>query len=107
MISKRGLIEGLLFASTHSISKSSIMEILEITSEELDPLLEEIKVDFEREDHGFYLATIAGGYQFRTKADLKETMAKFYEKKPPRLTQATLEVLSVIAYKQPITRPEI
>jgi segregation and condensation protein B len=107
MISKRGLVEGLIFASSHAVSKKSIMEILELGAEELDAILEEIRVAFETEEHGFALALVAGGYQFRTKADLKVVMAKFYEKKPPRLTQATLEVLSVIAYKQPITRPEI
>lgn len=107
MISKRGLVEGLIFASTHAVSKKSISEILEIPAEELDVILEEIRVDFEKDDHGFFLASIAGGYQFRTRSELKETMARFYEKKPPRLTQATLEVLSVIAYKQPITRPEV
>jgi segregation and condensation protein B len=107
MITKRGLVEGLIFASTHAVSKKTMMEILEVPAEELETILEEIRIDFERDDHGFVLASIAGGFQFRTRSELKEVMAKFYEKKPPRLTQATLEVLSVIAYKQPITRPEI
>lgn len=107
MISKKGLVEGLIFASTHSIGRKTLSDTLEIPIEELDPILEEIRLHYENEDHGFYLASIAGGFQFRTRSELKETMAKFYEKKPPRLTQATLEVLSVIAYKQPITRPEV
>ncbi|MDB5038107.1 MAG: scpB [Bacteriovoracaceae bacterium] len=107
MISKRGLLEGLIFASAHAVSKNTMKEVLELTAEEVDTLLEEIRTHFDNENHGFYLATIAGGFQFRTRTELKETMAKFYEKKPPRLTQATLEVLSVIAYKQPIIRPEV
>lgn len=107
MISKRGLVEGLIFASTHSVSKRSIMDILELTELEVDQILEEARLEYADERHGFELSQIAGGYQFRTKGELKEIMSRFYEKKPPRLTQATMEVLSIVAYKQPVTRPEI
>ncbi len=107
MISKKGLIEGLVFASGHPVSKQSICHLLEIPEDEIAPLLEELKADYENETHGFSFNQVAGGYQFRTKTELKDIMARFYEKKPARLTQATLEVLAVIAYKQPITRPEI
>ncbi len=107
MISNRGLVEGLIFASANSVSKKTMLEVLGLTENELDDLLNLIREDCEKEDRGFSLVQVAGGYQFRTKTELKDVMAKFYEKKPPRLTQATLEVLSIISYKQPITRPEI
>lgn len=107
MISNRGLIEGLIFASAHSVSKKTMIEVLSLSEADVDALLEQIRIDCESDDRGFLLLQVAGGYQFRTKTDLKEVMARFYEKKPPRLTQATLEVLSIISYKQPITRPEI
>lgn len=107
MISKRGMIEGLLFASPQPVAKKTLIELFELASDEVDALVEQIKSTLEHEDHGFQLIDVAGGYQLRTKNELKEIMARFYEKKPPRLTQAALEVLSIISYKQPITRPEI
>ena len=107
MISKKGLIEGILFASSQPVKLNIIAELLDMDVAEVKSTLEEIEAQYKVDDHGFYLARIAGGFQFRTKADLKEIMAKFYAKKPPRLTQAMLEVLSIVGYKQPITRPII
>jgi segregation and condensation protein B len=107
MITNKAMAEGVIFASPHPVSEKLLAEILSVPVEEVRALLEVLAAEYATEDHGFELRHIAGGYQFRTKSDLREPMARFYEKKPPRLTQATLEVLSVIAYKQPITRPEI
>ncbi|MBN8555473.1 MAG: SMC-Scp complex subunit ScpB [Deltaproteobacteria bacterium] len=107
MISNKAMIEGVIFANPHPVSEKLLADILEFPIEEVRALLEVIGAEYASDERGFELRHIAGGYQFRTKADLREPMAKFNEKKPPRLTQATLEVLSVIAYKQPITRPEV
>lgn len=106
-ISNKAMLEGFIFACPHPVSEKLMIETLGFTSEELKELLSQLMVDYESENHGFALLKVSGGYQFRTKPELREPMARFYEKKPPRLTQATLEVLSVIAYKQPIIRPEI
>jgi len=107
MNSQKALIEGILFASPHPVSSAFLTELLEAPPEEIDQALRELKAEYETDNHGFLLVEVASGYQFRTKPELKELMARFYQKKPPRLTQATLEVLSVVAYKQPITRPQI
>lgn len=101
------MVEGFIFACPHPVSEKTIGENLGLEIEEVRAFIQEIIRDYENEAHGFALMKVSGGYQFRTKPDLKEPMARFYEKKPPRLTQATLEVLSVVAYKQPIIRPEI
>lgn len=107
MTTKKGLLEGILFASPQPVSESTLCELLEVASEDLKELIGELQEKYSQADHGFSLVLVGGGYQLRTKAELKEVMAKFYEKKPPRLSQAMLEVLSIVAYKQPVTRPEI
>ncbi len=106
-LSKRGQIEGVLFATTHPVTGKALSDVLEIEREELEVLIEELKAEYASENHGMEIVEIGGGFQFRTKVDLKETMAKFYERKPPRLSTPMLEVLSIVAYKQPVTRPEI
>lgn len=107
MISLKGKIEGILFASAQPVPVQNIAEVLDMEIEEVKNLLGELQEVYAEEDHGFSLKMVGGGYQLRTKPELKEIMAKFYEKKPPRLSQPMLEVLSMVAYKQPVTRPEI
>src|SRR5690242_5940584 len=97
-----GLVEGVIFAAPQPVSAALLSELLSLTAEELEQVLEQLRNHYEQDSRGFSLVKVSGGYQFRTKPELREIMAKFHEKKPPRLTQATLEVLSVIAYKQPI-----
>ena len=59
------------------------------------------------ETRGFQLVKVAGGYQFRTHPSTADLLQKLLEDKPARLGQSALEVLSIVAYKQPITRAEI
>lgn len=106
-LSKKAMIEGVIFAASHPVSVKTLCEILEIPQEEVEAVLAELKESSQGLDRGFELQEVGGGFQFRTKIELKEVMARFYEKKPPRLSQPMLEVLSVIAYKQPVIRPEI
>lgn len=107
MLDHKALIEGVLFASQHPVSAQTLAEVLGVEKTEVETILAELEATYDSQSHGFHLKRIGGGFQFRTKVELKEVMAKFYEKKAPRLSQATLEVLSIIAYKQPVTRPEI
>jgi len=106
-LEKRALIEGVLFASTHPVSAKTLAEVLEFEVEDVKNIIGEMQEDYAQEQRGIWLTVVAGGYQLRTKPELKETMAKFYERKPPRLSQAMLETMAIIAYKQPVTRPEI
>lgn len=103
----KGLIEGILFAAPSPLSVGVIAELLQITKEEVESLILELQSEYESESHGMRLVSVSHGFQFRTKEDLKEIMSRFYEKKAPRLSGPMLEVLSIIAYKQPVTRPEI
>jgi segregation and condensation protein B len=75
----------------------------------LRPLLEELIADYSREDHGIEIRQVAGGYRMSTKPEHHDVVRAFSKSlKPPiRLSLQSLETLAVIAYKQPVTVPEI
>lgn len=75
----------------------------------LKPFLEELIADFDREDHGLEVRQVAGGYRMSTKPEHHDVVRAFAKSlKPPiRLSLQALETLAVIAYKQPVTVPEI
>ncbi len=75
----------------------------------LKPYLEELIADFGKEDHGIEIRQVAGGYRMSTKPEHHDVVRAFAKSlKPPiRLSLQALETLAVIAYKQPVTVPEI
>jgi segregation and condensation protein B len=75
----------------------------------LRPMLEELIADYSREDHGIEIRQVAGGYRMSTKPEHHDVVRAFSKSlKPPiRLSLQSLETLAVIAYKQPVTVPEI
>lgn len=75
----------------------------------LKPFLEELMAEFNREDHGIEIRQVAGGYRMSTKPEHHDVVRAFAKSlKPPiRLSLQALETLAVIAYKQPVTVPEI
>jgi segregation and condensation protein B len=75
----------------------------------LRPMLEELIADYSREDHGIEIRQVAGGYRMSTKPEHHDVVRAFSKslKPPVRLSLQALETLAVIAYKQPVTVPEI
>jgi len=75
----------------------------------LKPFLEELIAEFNREDHGIEIRQVAGGYRMSTKPEHHDVVRAFSKslKPPVRLSLQALETLAVIAYKQPVTVPEI
>ncbi|HYX53659.1 MAG TPA: SMC-Scp complex subunit ScpB [Candidatus Limnocylindrales bacterium] len=80
-----------------------------ILRELLRPILQEVMAEFNREDHGIEIREVAGGYRMSTKPEHHDVVRAFAKSlKPPiRLSLQALETLAVIAYKQPVTVPEI
>jgi segregation and condensation protein B len=75
---------------------------------EVDMLLGELRGEYELQQRGFRLTEIAGGYQLVTDARFESQLKRFYQTRlKRRLSQATLETLSIIAYRQPVTRADI
>ena len=100
------LIEAILFASDQPVTIELLQTIISETESALiQKALEELKEEFN--GHGISLCEVAGGYQFRTRPEYAEWLKKLFELRPARLTRAALETLSIIAYRQAITRAEI
>ncbi len=101
------LVEALIFAAENPLSLERIGIILEQPKAELRPIIAQLLDDYAPRKHGFYLGEVAGGYQFRTDAELAPWLRKLSKERPFRFSPAALETLAIIAYRQPITRAEI
>ncbi|OOE10521.1 SMC-Scp complex subunit ScpB [Fictibacillus arsenicus] len=105
----KAVIEGLLFVSgDEGIDRKQIAQVLEKDSKEIDEIINELKESYLSPDRGMTIVEYAGSLQLVTKPD----HAVYYERlvETPghsTLSQAALETLAIIAYKQPITRAEI
>jgi segregation and condensation protein B len=104
------VIEALLFASERPLTADQIKQAFEedLSAEDVSSSLEALKTEYESQQRGFRLFEIAGGYQLVTDPRFAPYLKKFYqEREKKRLSQASLETLSVIAYRQPVTRADI
>jgi len=110
------VIEALIFSSDDSLSADEIIvsikgidgEDSEINKEEIDKVVDQLNDKYSRQNIAFKIKRIANGYVYAT----TEEFAKYVgylssERAKRRLSQAALETLSIIAYKQPVTKPEI
>ena len=101
------LIEAYIFAADSPLSLERLSVLLERPRAELKPVVEQLMQQYNESDRGFCLAEIAGGYQFRTVAELAPQLRKLSKDRSARFSRAAMETLAIIAYRQPITRPEI
>ena len=104
----KAIIEALLFVSEKPVLIEQIHRVLNDTdSTAIRSLLEELKTEYLNSDCGLRIIEVAGGFQMVTAPELSHFLKKFYQRAPERLSRPTLETLSIIAYKQPVTRMEI
>ena len=104
----RAGLEALLFSSTRPISEKDIEDALEATREAVSEALESLRQDAEATDRGVRLELVAGGWPYVTRPEFDSLLRKFHEvSERSRLSLAALETLAIIAYRQPITLPEI
>jgi len=104
------MIESILFVSDKPVSLERLRDVLgveETTEQDLKDALETIKERYEGPAHGYELREGHGGFHFCTKTANAEVIRKFLQTKPFRLGRSALEVLAIIAYRQPVTRAEI
>lgn len=110
------VIEALIFSSDDSLSAEEIIraiksidgEDIDLTKEEVENVVDSLNQKYSDSGHAFRILRIANGYLYAT----SEVFAKYVgflssERSKRRLSQAALETLSIIAYKQPITKPEL
>lgn len=101
-------IEAILFAMGNSVEAGKLAEALEITREEVCQLVRNMMKRYEREDRGIRIMELENSFQLCTKPELYDYLIRI-AKQPKRyvLTDVVLETLSIIAYKQPVTKVEI
>ncbi|MEP6706006.1 MAG: SMC-Scp complex subunit ScpB [Pyrinomonadaceae bacterium] len=100
--------EALIFVADEPISARTISEVLRIGQDEVQAGIEQLAQEFNARNGGLHLREIAGGWQLATRPEHHEHIRAFLKSRPSaKLSLASLETLAVIAYKQPITVPEI
>ena len=91
-----------------SVELSKLAEVLELDKKEVKDIIEQMQKNYEAEDRGITITELDGAYQMCTKPQMYDYLIKVAKQpKHYALTDVLLETLSIIAYKQPITRAEI
>ena len=108
----KAVAEALLFVSDRPVRVSEITKVLSdshsVSPHAVVAALAELKIGYIQSHRSFRLVEIAGGYQLRTMADFAPYVAKFLSgEERTRLSRAAVETLSIIAYRQPVSRPQI
>tara|TARA_B100001769_G_scaffold106710_1_gene82864 strand:- start:91 stop:651 length:561 start_codon:yes stop_codon:yes gene_type:complete len=102
------IIEALLFASPEPLTQKKINTIFDADPPDLDKYTEKLKKKYQKNDNAFEILNVAGGYQIRTRSEYDFFIRRLIIKSGQfYLSQAALESLSIIAYKQPISRLDI
>jgi len=101
------ILESLLFVTDKPLSEEAIQQTTGISIPVIKEQLQKLQGHYRDGVRGIVLHEVAGGWQFRTDAGAAEYVRRFLKVKPQRLTRAALETLAIIAYRQPVTRPEI
>ena len=104
------LLEAIIYLATEPVTLDAIHKALpEVDRREIQETLNEMVERYRAADHGIEVREIADGYRFSTKPEHHEILKHFLKSQipPTRLSLAALETLAVIAYKQPVTVPEI
>jgi segregation and condensation protein B len=104
----KAVVEALIFASPEPVTVKTLVKLLDSEpKEDILSAIEELKQAYDRPG-GLQMVEVAGGYQIVTRPELHEWVRRlFHERTTTKLSVASLETLAVIAYKQPITSPEI
>jgi segregation and condensation protein B len=108
MAEMMAIIESLVFVSEEPLSTKALADVLKEDRGWIETALEGLAEEFNARNGGLFLREVAGGWQFATRPEHHEHVRAFLKSRPSaKLSLASLETLAVIAYKQPITVPEI
>jgi segregation and condensation protein B len=106
----KALIEAIIYVAPEPVTLDAMVKSIEGEDRErVKTKLQELIEDFERPEHGIHIRPVAGGYKLSSKPEHHEIVRKFVKSLKPlvRLSKPALETLAVIAYRQPVTLPEI
>ena len=104
----KNIIESLLFVAEEPLTIDSIKKVLDSAdSNAIRNVLDELSSEYEARKGGFFLREVAGGYQIRTRSEYSQWIRRLLRPNPLRLSNAALETLAIVAYKQPVIRSDI
>ncbi len=103
----RKKVEALIFISDKPITIEDIQEQLDEEKIVIENITNDLVEEWSSLNHSFYIEKANNGFHFRTKENFKEMITEYINKKPYKLSKAALEVLGIIAKKQPVTKVEI
>ena len=102
------ILEALLFVSSSPVQVAQVKEVLGIKKDSsVEEAIAQLKAGYEARDSGLRVIEVAGGYRFTTTQELAPYLKKWIKGQKSRLSRASLETLSVIVYRQPVTRSEV
>jgi len=105
---RTAVIEALIFVSDEPLSAKSMADVLKEDKQVIGEAVNALAEEFNARNGGLQLREVAGGWQFATRPEYHEHVRAFLKTRPSaKLTIASLETLAVIAYRQPVTVPEI
>ena len=105
---RAAVIEALIFVSDEPLTVKSIADVLKEEKSVISEAVVSLAEEFNARNGGLQLREVAGGWQFATKPEYHEHVRTYLKTRPSaKLTIASLETLAVIAYRQPVTVPEI
>ena len=105
---QRKVVEALIMASSEPVSADRLARIVpQLTSAGAKDLVNELNTEYQESGRAFEVWEVAGGFQLRTLAEFSGYLQQLRKERPLRLSQAALETLSIIAYKQPVTRADL
>lgn len=104
----RAALEAVLLVVDEPVAEVVLAQVVERPTEEVAGLLRELAADYDREGRGFELRQVSGGWRFYTREACAPYVERFVrDGQQARLTQAALETLAVVAYRQPVSRSRI
>ena len=108
MAERVAIIEALIFVSGEPLTVKTIADVLKEDRAAVEEALQQLATEFNGRNGGLHLRELAGGWQIATRPQYHEHVRAFLKSRPSaKLSLASLETLAVIAYKQPVTVPEI
>jgi segregation and condensation protein B len=104
----RAALEAVLLVTDQPVPAVTLAQVVERPTEEVERTLRELAAEYVRDGRGFELRPVAGGWRLYTAADCAPYIERFVlDGQQARLTQAALETLAVIAYRQPVSRQSV
>lgn len=103
----KAAVEALLFASTEKVPAADLAGLLKLEETELEPVMQEMLLDYTADNRGIQLIEDDDGFFFCTKPQFAEVLGQAVKPAARRLSNAALETLAIVAYRQPVSKIDI